>query len=837
MGSPTNRQPPSDTDQQTVSVQRWRSLFVVIPISLALIVLVSFVVAPLLWGANKPLVLPLDDVYIHFQYARQIAEGQVYVYNPGLEPSSGATSLLYPYLLAIGYRLGFTDLALGWWAILIGTLALAGSSGLIMRLGMRAGLTIRAGVILTATFAFTGVVGWHFMSGMESGLLVFFMLLTLHALIIKHYPTAVMGAVLMAITRPEGAIMAVIAVPVMGIVFWGSVSRWQRVTFIAPLAALGIQPLVNLIFTGQAQAAGSSAKSILSMVPPEFDVIAGRVVANYVRLWWELLTGFSPREGLYLPVPLLVVALIGVIAIMVRDRRWWIGLMVTGWLVVGTAAVATLDPAFWHFKRYQVPFMALLFALAGWGLAWLYRHSRMAGWGTQIVLLVSAVVSGALIFQPAYQLNISYLHQQQIPMAEWLRENTPSDAVVAVHDVGLMRYLGDRTTVDMVGLTTNGAADSWRNGPGALAEFMAAYEPQPQYVASYTDALGLSYLVNTGLYGETLAEFPVAISERYNVALAGAHQGVWRIDWSAIEQRDRPQQPYYRDWVQSLRLTDTLNVANLDDERSHAYQWGNIERIPGFPTEVYEMDYVSCDAVCRVLDGGRRINGYEQFTLAAQPNSDGLLLTRIHPAHMGSFDVYINGEYLSTRTIPAIPGQWLEIGTRIPAEWVTDPLNVRIEPHTPGGHYMPYTHWLYQGAINVEAAQTVLADFGTFTLTDVATAIIDDQLRVELGWHLPEALTERADYRLFVHLYDDLNVPPVAQADRYPLDGATPIGNWLSGAPHDTIMVDLSAVEPESLMLVIGFYDPTTGDRLIATSDRLQALADGRLIVDEIEVD
>jgi hypothetical protein len=39
-------------------------------------------------------VLPLDDVYIHFQYAHQLASGQPYRYNPGLPPTSGATSLL-----------------------------------------------------------------------------------------------------------------------------------------------------------------------------------------------------------------------------------------------------------------------------------------------------------------------------------------------------------------------------------------------------------------------------------------------------------------------------------------------------------------------------------------------------------------------------------------------------------------------------------------------------------------------------------------------------------------------------------------------------------------------
>jgi hypothetical protein len=57
-----------------------------------------------------PLLMPLDDTYIHFQYARQFARGEPMVYSPGDPPTSGATSLLYPPLLAVGYELGFT----GW---------------------------------------------------------------------------------------------------------------------------------------------------------------------------------------------------------------------------------------------------------------------------------------------------------------------------------------------------------------------------------------------------------------------------------------------------------------------------------------------------------------------------------------------------------------------------------------------------------------------------------------------------------------------------------------------------------------------------------------------------
>src|SRR5215475_3677802 len=65
-------------------------------------------------GGPTP-VMPLDDTYIHFQYARVLAEGHPLQYNPGQPPTSGATSLLYPLVLAVGYVLGFQGERLAWW--------------------------------------------------------------------------------------------------------------------------------------------------------------------------------------------------------------------------------------------------------------------------------------------------------------------------------------------------------------------------------------------------------------------------------------------------------------------------------------------------------------------------------------------------------------------------------------------------------------------------------------------------------------------------------------------------------------------------------------------------
>src|SRR2546427_11263191 len=59
---------------------------------------------------------PIDDAYITFRYARNLAEGLGLVYNPG-EWVLGTTAPLWAMLLGGGYRLGLT--ALPWLATIV----------------------------------------------------------------------------------------------------------------------------------------------------------------------------------------------------------------------------------------------------------------------------------------------------------------------------------------------------------------------------------------------------------------------------------------------------------------------------------------------------------------------------------------------------------------------------------------------------------------------------------------------------------------------------------------------------------------------------------------------
>src|SRR5262245_2056700 len=56
-----------------------------------------------IWSRSHHPAVPLDDAFIHFQYAKRLASGHFFSYAEGDSYSSGATSLLWPLLLAPFY--------------------------------------------------------------------------------------------------------------------------------------------------------------------------------------------------------------------------------------------------------------------------------------------------------------------------------------------------------------------------------------------------------------------------------------------------------------------------------------------------------------------------------------------------------------------------------------------------------------------------------------------------------------------------------------------------------------------------------------------------------------
>jgi hypothetical protein len=394
-----------------------------------------------------------------------------------------------------------------------------------------------------------------------------------------------------------------------------------------------------------------------------------------------------------------------------------------------------------------------------------------------------------------------------------------------------MRYAGERDTLDMVGLTTPGAAAAWRNGPGSVAEFLM--QQQPDYIASYGagHGYGLYMLEETALYGEPLALFQIEDWQRWkNVSLAADTQGIYQPDWSQIQQETTESVYITPDAEPVLRV----DVANLSSEAAAGYTWQSAQN-PGFVTEVQQFD----DEIgtYRAL-----YEGVESFTVPVnQPDEALLLVTRVHARSAGMLDIYVDDTHIAERWIPAIPGAWFDVPTLISADTLTDnSVTVRVEATVPGGTYMPSVHEIYavretsdymQSLSNITEAIATYQD-GAFWLADSDVTVSDDDVRVNLAVATDGSAS--GDYRMFVHLYDDINAQPVAQVDAY-FGGQLP-GNWLPGTLHDEFMLNTSGLQPGTYRLAVGFYSANAPhERLIPTGDNNSS--DDRVWLNEVEIE
>jgi len=179
---------------------------------------------------------PIDDAYITFRYARNLAQGFGLVYNPG-EWVLGTTAPLWALILGGGYRLGLTDLP--WLATLLSALCDAGSVCLLVCLARRLGWPTPGAVLVGLAWALNPMSIGFASGGMETSLFVLLALSAL-ALAASHRPVWLAAGLcgVATLVRPEGALLAAV---VIASIWWSRRGQtWQAVVAAAvPIGLLG----------------------------------------------------------------------------------------------------------------------------------------------------------------------------------------------------------------------------------------------------------------------------------------------------------------------------------------------------------------------------------------------------------------------------------------------------------------------------------------------------------------------------------------------------------------------------------------------------------------------
>lgn len=449
-----------------------------------------------LWG------VPLDDAYIHFRFAQNLASGHGFAFNPGgAVPAS--TSPLWVIALTLPALL-----SLPLWAVakVYGVVALAVAAVLAWRLAVRLGLAPAAALVVGALTALDGRLLWAAPSGMEVTLFTALSLAAVLALPEREEADASVGAAqarlparrvlllaalcgLATLARPEGYLLtAVLAVALLA--HWRDQARsWTRLLLAAAgLYLLLVLPYVAfaLLTTGRplpttfyAKASGLGPHTLSTAMTYLVYYILLTISGNpalllaplgAVALW----RGRATRTGrgvLNTPVVTPVVtrrATLDVIFGTISGATphaapRLIALVSVSWPLALLLEQAIFSPVLYQFARYVMPLEPFL---ALWAVVGIERLTRRAAageaggrrdrWrGALPPLALLALLALTLTrWEAYYAASVRDIDDMHVALGGWVRTHVPAGAPLALNDIGAIGYLSGRPVVDIEGLVT-----------------------------------------------------------------------------------------------------------------------------------------------------------------------------------------------------------------------------------------------------------------------------------------------------------------------------------------------------------------------------------------------
>lgn len=400
---------------------------------------------------------PLDDSWIHLQFARNLANGFGLSYNPG-ELVTGSTAPLWTALLSLLFPLPGGVIL---WTKLLGVaLYLAGIDAtwrLARELGLPRGLSaLAAGLTLATSW-----LVWSALSGMEIPL---FVLLSLWGMILHlreragacRPPLSLAVLAVAVLARPEGLLLLLLA----------GLDRLVacRPSFRPLLAGAGLAALAltgpvlfyawaggSVLPTTYAAKGGGEIRHLL----PDF-----RYLANVLGLF------FRPQPWMTLLAGAGAVSLAARLG-KPRDR----GLLPALWLFGLPLAYSLLTPGptrmLGNFGRYYFPLFPVLIVLGILGLEpafsaldALAARGRSRAWGALLAAVGAAVILAPTVAtflqgERFYVQNVANVEESDVVIARWLAGRLPAEASLAVNDIGAIKYfLPDTRIFDLASIAT-----------------------------------------------------------------------------------------------------------------------------------------------------------------------------------------------------------------------------------------------------------------------------------------------------------------------------------------------------------------------------------------------
>ena len=444
----------------------------------------------------------IDDAYITFRYARNLAEGLGLVYNPG-QQVLGTTTPLYTFLMSLAWVLGQQNLSAV--ALVVNALADAGTAVLLYWLALRLDSSRIVAVGLGLAWAVSPMSVTFAIGGMETSVVILFLVASFTAYVTgrSHLSAALMA--LAVLTRPDALIAAALLLgdmvlrPLVRRDGSPLSSRLRRLPW-TEMAVLGALLLPWIVFAtayfGSPLPHSVAAKARAYQIEP---------LSALIRLLQHLSTPFFEHKvlGRFWPVvglPLyLLLYLSGGLHLIKRAGRM---LPFVLYPLVYVTVFSLANPLI--FRWYLAPplpfyFLGILVGLSRilTGLArWLGRQP-IGVWATRlaVVLLLLSALNAYTLHpdhgpdRPAPEMAWFKLELLYRRAADLVKPRLEPNDVIAAGDIGVLGWYTGAPILDAVGLISPEAVSYYPLDPSLLVISFAISpdlirDRQPQYLVT-----------------------------------------------------------------------------------------------------------------------------------------------------------------------------------------------------------------------------------------------------------------------------------------------------------------------------------------------------------------
>ena len=592
----------------------------ILMLCIGLVQIAGYYLAGILASPDGSMAVPQPDTLLYCQAARRIVEGHPFSFSEGTAVSTGTTSVLYPFILAIPYALGATGDSLfmaGFWLnALFYLVFLFGWGQALWHWLEHPWARLTAALLL----ALSGQPAFCAMAQSDIGCWMAVSALLAWGLAANN--PALYGPVLILApwVRPEGMVCIIAFGTIMIVGKWiralrgeDSHGRANWVILVLSIFSTAGVFMLNYALTGHAQFSSVANKGYFKMLPLTDAVI--RTANDLLELVNNYLLGLStsmPRNFIF-PVMLAAVFI-------------WLGLLVHRWrtqarslsvlLLAVFGGVFTVAQSGWqgtNYDRYLAWILPIYLIFLAEGLYYFtekYRHKLP---GSLIPMGACFLFFSCSALVSVYHLNQGATKTDRIRLfADEIAVNLPPQASVGSFGASGVAYrLGKRPYHHLSGLyspqffvkTTAASFEILKNNPSTRFDYWLLLPEQSTAVPD---------MYRTVCYGENVLTGPDGYEMR-------------KANWSAFDHAGRP----HLEVPQDKNLVCRIDVGHEADENAVDYEV--IDRYGRPPTDPFVIIDKLADKYA--IDSARLLTGGDAATLPLQKGKDVFVIMRTYPRH------------------------------------------------------------------------------------------------------------------------------------------------------------------------------------------------------------